>query len=74
MRSLRSVTLHAHRTPRRDLERRDRFLGPRDHRLLAGNCGQIVLRALDLLLIGRAFARADIQHDLFDARRLQQFL
>src|SRR5262245_44729643 len=58
--------LDADRPARRDLERRDRLLRPRDHRLLSGDRGQIVLGALNLLLIGGALAGADVEHDLLD--------
>src|SRR5258706_2092908 len=63
--------LDADRAARGDLEVRDRLLRTRDDRLLAGNRGEVVLRALNLLGIGGAFAGADIQHDLLDPRRLQ---
>src|SRR6185312_9463467 len=66
--------LHADGTAGGDLERCDGLLRPGDHRLLAGNRGEVVLRALNLLLVGRAFAGADIEYDLFDPRRLELVL
>src|ERR1700761_3116010 len=64
--------LHADRAAGRDLERRDRLLGARHDGLLAGDGGQVVLRGLNLLAVSRTLARADVQHDLVDARHLKR--
>ena len=72
MTSPRSVTLAPIGQAFANLEGRDRLLGAGDHRLLAGDGGQIVQRLLDLLGVRSRLARADIQHDLVDLRHLHR--
>src|SRR5258706_8954660 len=53
--------LDADRPARSDLECRNRLLRAREHRLLACDGGEVLLRALDFLLFGGALPRADLE-------------
>jgi len=50
--------------------RSDGLLGLRQHRLLAGDIGDVIGRKLDRLGVIERFAQTDIDHDLRDPRRL----
>ena len=47
-----------------DLEVRDRLAGLGDHRLLAGDLGQVADRVVHDLLVGHRFADAHVERDL----------
>ena len=59
-----SARIGAAEGTRSDLEGGNRLFRPRDHGLLARNGRQVILCALDFFGVRRAFACADIQHDL----------
>src|SRR6266704_824602 len=62
------------RKPLADLERRDRFLGFRDHGFLPGDLGEIGDRVVQDFLVRRRLAHAHIESDLLDAGHLHRGL
>src|SRR5580704_17769776 len=56
------------------LEGRDGFLGPRHHRLLAGNLAQFIHRRIENLRVLRGFAHTHVDHNLVQMRHCHGIL
>ncbi len=74
MRSPRNVTIAPIDWPCAHLESRDRFLRPRDHRLLPGDLAQFVDGRIENFRVLRRFAHAHVDDNLVEPRNRHHIL